>query len=536
MKFSPNANHDKWVMRLKRCFFLLVSSWLIIVPTGRLTAQNQENKTNNAPTDYIFGSKHCTGCHDQPAKQTPNSRMNEWLTWHHQDRHRIAFDWFDEASRLSPVGQRAHIMAQNLGISDLKQAKQCTVCHSVPVEANVPTSYFDKPEERAREGVTCVSCHGTSREWVVNHVAYGDPVWKNASDRERWEKFGLVNLKNPLVQAGTCISCHVGDADPKVNRRITHEMYVAGHPPLPGIEVAMFTRQEPRHWLVRDESDQIPRKTANAIDLLAVSGLVTLKSELELLRQEMRESPESGILDFAQFDCQACHHSVSRTSQPAWRQIRTGHSVQPGRPRLPQWPRQLVRLGLIMQNPQQWQANEKWLNDQFNRLETSLAGSPSGHQSQEIVAELDNLIVLINGWLERCEKQWMQKGKLEPDSLTDTLTIYLGSLIDDQKLNQMDYHAARQIGWALKTMTDHDSKMQSDERMKKCMKDLDQILGLELRDDGIEETSPVQTDQNPQPVAEFLAERLNRISRWNPKTFHSIINEINELYRTSSDR
>ena len=29
---------------------------------------------------------------------------------------------------------------------------------------------------------------------------------------------------------------------------VTHEMYAAGHPPLPGFEIATFCSQMPPHW------------------------------------------------------------------------------------------------------------------------------------------------------------------------------------------------------------------------------------------------------------------------------------------------
>ena len=97
--------------------------------------------------------------------------MTEWLTWNNLDKHRIAFDWFDDDKKKTPSGIRAETIAENLGITNLQQARQCLGCHSLPVESNIPTSYFDHEMQRAREGVTCVACHGGSKEWVIEHVA-----------------------------------------------------------------------------------------------------------------------------------------------------------------------------------------------------------------------------------------------------------------------------------------------------------------------------------------------------------------------------
>ncbi|MFM7593491.1 MAG: multiheme c-type cytochrome, partial [Isosphaeraceae bacterium] len=152
-------------------------------------------------TAFVFGAKHCTGCHDQPAKKTDNCRMTEWMTWNHLDRHRIAFDWFDKAGKASAAGKRAHAMAENLGIKNLATARECIGCHAFPVASGTPTAYYENPLERAKEGVTCVACHGGSKQWVVEHVAAADPAWKDLSGNDRWLKMGMVDLKNPVTQA-----------------------------------------------------------------------------------------------------------------------------------------------------------------------------------------------------------------------------------------------------------------------------------------------------------------------------------------------
>ncbi len=47
------------------------------------------------------------------------------------------------------------------------------------------------------------------------------------------------------------MSCHVGNATQ--GKVVTHPMFAAGHPPLPPIEVASFSKNEPQHW--RDPRD-----------------------------------------------------------------------------------------------------------------------------------------------------------------------------------------------------------------------------------------------------------------------------------------
>ena len=56
----------------------------------------------------------------------------------------------------------------------------------------------------------------------------------------------MTDLWDPVRRAETCASCHVGNHDE--GKVVTHAMYAAGHPPLPGFETATFGDLEPRHW------------------------------------------------------------------------------------------------------------------------------------------------------------------------------------------------------------------------------------------------------------------------------------------------
>ena len=47
-------------------------------------------------------------------------------------------------------------------------------------------------------------------------------------------------MRNPARRAERCTSCHVGSESE--GRFVTHEMYAAGHPPLPPVEVMAFSR------------------------------------------------------------------------------------------------------------------------------------------------------------------------------------------------------------------------------------------------------------------------------------------------------
>ena len=63
----------------------------------------------------------------------------------------------------------------------------------------------------------------------------------------------MVDVRVPEIQANQCLSCHIGDASQ--GKVVTHEMYAAGHPPLPSIEVATFANSIPRHWMSAEGED-----------------------------------------------------------------------------------------------------------------------------------------------------------------------------------------------------------------------------------------------------------------------------------------
>ena len=69
----------------------------------------------------------------------------------------------------------------------------------------------------------------------------------------------MTDLWDPIVRVRTCVSCHVGNVEQ--GKVLTHAMYAAGHPPLPGIEASTFAAAMPNHWkpLSQKRKDPKPR-------------------------------------------------------------------------------------------------------------------------------------------------------------------------------------------------------------------------------------------------------------------------------------
>ena len=128
---------------------------------------------------------------------------------------------------------------------------------------------------------------------------------------------------------------------------VTHEMYAAGHPPLPPFELASYMEGEPKHWGYATQLKYFEgvkaedtwklfhfhpaSKEAYLTRHYAVGAVMGLRSEAELLLAEAERATATGeALDFARFDCYSCHHDLKF---PGERQKR-GYDGPPGRPPL----------------------------------------------------------------------------------------------------------------------------------------------------------------------------------------------------------
>jgi hypothetical protein len=324
-----------------------------------------------------FGASTCVQCHTRG----PGGRytdqfvlLTEYATWRTQDKHSFAY--------LALLGPRGRRMGELLGIEPVKD-DSCLNCHAM-----------NFPEQRRGEGfsiadgVSCDGCHGPSSEWMKDHTFQS---WRLKTAAEKEEK-GMRNLRDPVVRAQVCTSCHVGNADE--GKVITHAMYAAGHPPLPNFELATFSRNLPQHWRDRRDvpflinplveagnakidKDKVQKEYHMAsadhqqAQLVTASSLVCLRSSMGLVaaRSNLKDKnekiqtriwPEIELAAWkkvwndtplpdlwpqfmmGQADCYACHHELQR---PSWRQLR-GYSGPPGRPQVQSWPKALGKLGI----------------------------------------------------------------------------------------------------------------------------------------------------------------------------------------------
>jgi hypothetical protein len=346
------------------------------------------------------------------------------------------------------ICKNLNITDDNNNFTDDRNARKCLSCHSgwLPDESKRPPAF--------ESGVTCESCHGPSRHWDVDH---SDPGWRKKSAGDK-EKLGMIDVRDPVRRAAVCYSCHIGNVEE--GKFITHEMYAAGHPPLPGIEIETYAEAMPAHWRRLEEKgsfqfhqEYVTANPAQAGDASATAlprtkavlagGLVAWRESLRLFaaKSEMRTKPQTQP-DYAVYDCQACHHELQA---PAWRQSRFERGPQnekrPGRPLLPEWPRALTKVGLAPLDDAQIWRELGALEGQFQR---ALGKQPLGGPDTIAAAERATAIVAF---------------------LDAKLPLLAATTIDERAalatLRQLyelpagewpDFHSARQIGWAIRTI------------------------------------------------------------------------------------
>jgi hypothetical protein len=397
---------------------------------------------------------------------------------------------------------------------DLKEHDNaCVRCHGIVVTPDVQQLQFDPKHD----GVTCVVCHGAFQEWIQEHQFPNNPKWRKLTRTEKEQLKGMKDLWDPKTRVETCLSCHVGD--PHARKILTHEMYAAGHPPLPGIEVATFSDLQPRHWQYLREKTPENRKLLGfhkdrmeQTELVAVSGLSALRKSLEMLTTRPGgEKAETGWPDFALYDCAACHHDL-RVSDLSWRQDRNRTSL-PGRPSPPVWPLALLHVGLEAADPERADSWFDSLQRSLRVFDAAMTEKPFGNLekatplAREIIRSLDEPLSMLE-----------KKARARPDTNDpivnrDTAMRMLRRLGKIAAETIADHESARQMVWAFRTIYQElvllDPKIQD----KKTMAILDRIdhrLGSNM--------SPGDKTVR-RPVMDSLADRLKAASEYTPRAF-----------------
>ncbi len=461
-------------------------------------AQAPEKKADPWAKFTYQESSRCMDCHTVPRARYKEDKslefvlMTEYAIWKTHDKHALAYVALD--------GERSKQMGRLLGF-DVRQAEWkekagCLGCHAM---GDLSQENIAKGARRGldpQDGVSCDGCHGPSSGWELAHTR---PEWREKTPEQKYQA-GMRDLRDPAVRARLCMSCHVGDA--AAGRVVTHAMFAAGHPPLPPIEIATFSRNEPKHW--RDAKDvpafrhpeelKINLKNYHAENvafqqtrLAAVGNVVALAENMRLAAartglvpgvprrgwpelspglKEMAAAPDAGFaaaitrdwpeVALAHSDCYACHHDLR---YPGFRQERGFGYQLPGRPLI------AVRPGRVLVRSWPLAGLEAALapgnhGGQLVQLEKDLRmlADATYTRSLGVPAEVRKAAQDIVGWCGKTEQSLAAPGAYTADSALRLLTTLCWAYAPFDKEGKKraaplpDYESARQVAAMLQVV------------------------------------------------------------------------------------
>jgi hypothetical protein len=415
---------------------LIALSWL----TGKggqetpARAAGRAKAAKAEPTRSFFGVGNCMPCHEEGQKLTPDvCRCDEITRWKEKDKHAYAYLVL-EGPQGQAMQKRLNENPSNSKKWTVTKDEQCLSCHGV-----IADPAASDPKFHVEEGVNCVACHGAYLEWVGMHsqtIEAARRKWQALSRDDKEKQFGMKDLWNPVKRAELCTSCHVGNHEE--GKVVTHEMYAAGHPPLPSFELAAYSGQM-RHWeLLREKKEKalkllkidLAETKFEETKLVQAGSAVALRAAMNLLAKQAdagAKDPHSGKAwpELAQFECYACHHELKVNG---WRPTR-GFPGIPGRPHGRDWPIGLVRL------------EDKGIDEQLKSVYAAFDVQPFGDP-----AKVRDAAQVAAKWASQLLEQ-----NAKPLSRADAVALMQKLCVVDEK-QPPDFDTARQLAWALKTV------------------------------------------------------------------------------------
>jgi hypothetical protein len=274
------------------------------------------------------GAASCARCHEDPSSTdtqsgiTARACLTEWKTWSRADRHALAYD-----ALKSERGKRIGELLGKKSVFDAQTG--CVQCHTTTIDA--VRADANRRDSILTEGVGCESCHGPSSQWESKHNEH--PTWREmastAEGKQQQFDMGWIDVRSAVTRAEVCASCHIGSAEE--NRRITHDMYAAGHPPLSDFEIESYAEQMPRHWRYSYEQPDVKVASYEHTRNVLIGSVVALRVSVKLAMADAAAPREQNRWpELARLECFACHHELV---EPSWRQS-TGSVAAAGRPQL----------------------------------------------------------------------------------------------------------------------------------------------------------------------------------------------------------
>jgi hypothetical protein len=396
----------------------------------------------------FVGSATCSavGCHGGAGVNHPKG--SEYSIWAQQDAHSRAF------TRLREEPSRR--IAERLGLSSAHEAKLCLNCHS--------TTVTPRDGVQAAEGVNCESCHGPAEKWLTPHSRKD---WVTISPDQRKE-LGFHDTRSLLSRAKLCADCHVG-SQPS-GREVDHELIAAGHPRL-RFELNSFLANMPAHW---DRQADRRRTVAAARDnfTAAETQVWTLGQLVAASRTASLIAPHDGRIDetatrgidFAHFDCHACHHELQ---VPNWRQGFRWPGQRFGTPSVGTWYFGLLGFIEIAEPDGSRRSPIRELMP-LRRLST---GRPEARHTDSTSKEWSTTEVNLDRWgSDIARRDWTR---------TDVLRLMNGLAVEGAQLTARNWESTSQLYLAMVAVT-------SDLRENRDQLDEVSRLAAEATDEALE--------------------------------------------------
>jgi cytochrome c553 len=548
---------------------------LLLSTFGMLVSMNARTRARAAGQDQrvalpertFEGLLECNRCHDSGLKKgrvdlpggiTVDLDKERWVlyrefsVWSREDKHGQAYAVL--------LNDRSRKMGELLGVPEIHRDKRCLACHT-----GFPVTQMDPDEKDTlgslvstqvqknidiRFGVTCEGCHGAAGDarrdgqvllqgWMTPHQRLPTPPFEKTNP---WRfmapatkaQHGFRDVRSPASRTRICASCHIGSVEE--GRILTHEMYAAGHPPLPGFELETFVRQMPEHW------EKLHNKSTSLVDLflkntndplyregsytkgdlhqarsLLVGALVASSQYLNVVAELADDQVASPVKrpswpELAVFDCYACHHELKGD---AWRRNRKASSSPPGRPPLQPWNSGLAGLALKRLGHAQAEYESR-----MNALGQAVSKQPFGNK-KEIKKSAREAAVWLAGLGDDLQKR--------PFSRTDGL-ILLKEIADQACSETLDYESARQFVWAFRIIDGELASGRADIRAKLESLEKEMFL-LDLRGGRKASVSIPGESQQTNILEVDLKTVLPLVANYDPVRFQERFAEIAKLLK-----
>ncbi|BBM87823.1 cytochrome c554 [Candidatus Uabimicrobium amorphum] len=211
----------------------------VTLRTSQLEEIKKINAIKNKPVDYkkIVTANKCGECHKQ-----------EKQVWQKTPHYKT----YNDMSKKP----RAKGIFKKLGLKgSIKRSGRCSKCHF--------TQQHTGRKVKAVMGVSCESCHGAGKDWLLIH---NDKTRPKDERRKEAMSLGMNNPVDIYLIAQNCYGCHSVPDEELVN--------IGGHKAGSAFELVSWSQGMVRHNFVRANNSANAKSSPERIRVMFVTGLM----------------------------------------------------------------------------------------------------------------------------------------------------------------------------------------------------------------------------------------------------------------------